>query len=94
MFEWDENKNQRNIHIHGVSFSEAMETLEDPDRIEFYDEAHSSYEDRYICLGASSRLLLMVVFTDRRGNTRIISAREALSKERRRYYEEYRRTHG
>lgn len=94
MYEWDENKNQRNIRVHKVSFEEAKEALEDPDRLEFYDESHSTDEDRYICIGGSSRLLLMVVFTDRNGNTRIISAREALGNERRRYYEEYRRNHG
>ena len=94
MYEWDENKNKRNIRIHKVSFEEAKEALEDPDRLEFYDEAHSMEEDRYICIGGSFRLLLMVVYTDRDSNIRIISAREALGNERRRYYEQYRRNHG
>ena len=91
MFEWDEAKNQRNIKKHGVSFDEAKEALDDPDCIELYDESHSTgEEDRYICIGATVRfLLLSVVLTDREGNTRIISARKADSKERRIYNGEY-----
>ena len=91
MYEWDENKNQRNIRVHKVSFEEAAEALEDPDRLEFYDEGHSDEEDRYICIGAARRfLLLMVVYTDRFGNARIISARHADSRERRLYIDRLR----
>ena len=91
-YEWDETKNKANIRKHGVSFQEAAEALEDPDAIEMYDENHSyGNEDRFICIGATSRfLLLMVVYTDRFGNERIISARHADSRERRLYSERLR----
>lgn len=69
-YEWYETKNKANIRKHGVSFQEAAEALEDPDAIEMYDENHSyGNEDRFICIGATSRfLLLMVVYMDRFGN--------------------------
>lgn len=91
-YEWDEDKNKKNIRTHGVGFPEAAEALEDPDAIEMYDEEHSSAdEDRYICIGAARRsLLLMVVYTDRFGNARIISARHADSRERRLYIDRLR----
>lgn len=94
MYEWDENNNQANIRNHGLSFEEAIEAFNDPYCVELYAEAHSTEnEDRYICIGSvGSYLILFVVFTDRNGNTRIISARKATSDEEEFYYENIRRT--
>lgn len=86
-FEWDESKNRLNKKKHGVSFEDAVQALSDPDAIEYFDESHSTNdEDRFICIGATTRfVMLMVVFTDRKGTTRIISARHADSQERKLY---------
>ena len=45
-FEWDETKNRLNKAKHGISFEVAARAFADPLRIEYYDEAHSTEEDR------------------------------------------------
>lgn len=50
-FEYDEEKNQKNIAKHGISFRNAARVFFDYDRIEFYDEEHSENEDRYDTIG-------------------------------------------
>lgn len=96
--EWDEEKNQRNIRLHGISFDEAKEVLNDPNALEFYDKNHStSEEDRYVCIGdigIEDCLIIFVALTDRHGITRIISARKATSLEKEVYYENIKRTIG
>lgn len=47
LFEYDPEKNRKNIEKHGISFKSAARVFFDYDRIEFYDEAHSGDEDRY-----------------------------------------------
>lgn len=78
--EWDDRKNKINREKHGISFETAAHVFEDINRIEFYDEAHSTEEDRYIVLGLV-RKVLFVVYTDRGDATRIISARKATKAE-------------
>lgn len=51
LFEWDSEKERRNIRLHGISFSTARFVFQDPNRIEKYDEKHSQNEDRYITIG-------------------------------------------
>ena len=46
LFEWDDNKEKINIAKHGIDFSTAAHVFQDENRIEFFDEAHSEYEDR------------------------------------------------
>lgn len=55
--------------------------------IEMYDFEHSTEEDRYIAIGMVGDLLF-VVFTERRENIRLISARLATESERRLYYDQ------
>lgn len=88
--EWDENKNQKNIKNHGISFEQAKYVFADPLYVEFYDGKHSDDEDRYIILGKVSKVL-MVIVTYRANNSivRIVSAREATKKEVRLYEENY-----
>ena len=88
-FEWDEEKERKNIIKHEVSFKTAMRVFRDSHRIDFYDSGHSSDEDRYITIGSvnGTVLILMVVYTERGDAVRIISARKATSQERRRYYD-------
>lgn len=51
LFEYDAEKNQKNIQKHGISFKNAARVFFDYDRIELYDEAHSGEEDRYDTIG-------------------------------------------
>jgi hypothetical protein len=85
-FEWDEEKERVNISKHGIDFVTASHVFLDPNRMEYFDEAHSSLgEDRYITIGYVAEVLT-VVYTDRSNVLRIISARAATKKERDRYY--------
>ncbi|MBD5155932.1 MAG: BrnT family toxin [Oscillibacter sp.] len=54
LFEYDSEKNRKNIEKHGISFRSAARVFFDYDRIEFYDEAHSGDEDRYDTIGDTS----------------------------------------
>ena len=74
MFEWDENKNQSNIKKHGVSFNEATTAFNDSNRLTLRDEGHSQLEDRYFCIGKTSKGIITVRFVFRDGLIRIIGA--------------------
>lgn len=87
-FEWDERKNRENLRKHGVSFEEARSVFFDQQAVEFYDEEHQEAEDRFLLLGVSAKLrILMVCHCLRlRGDViRIISARKATKNEQREY---------
>ena len=77
-----------NLRGHGVSFEEATTVFADPLAMLMADPDHSADEERYVLLGESTqRNLLVVAFADRSPRTRLISAREATSHERRQYEE-------
>lgn len=81
-FEWDRQKAKLNLSKHGVSFEEAQTVFDDPLYIDFYDPDHSEDEDRYIIVGQSSnRRVLLVSYTERSDNIRIISARKVTKQE-------------
>ena len=84
-FEWDENKNQRNIRKHGISFEMATGVFFDEYRIERVDYLHSGDEERLYTIGRIESILF-VVFTERKDNIRIISARKATKEEEDEYY--------
>ena len=87
-FEWDEQKNLANQRKHGVSFEEARSVFFDAQAVEFYDDAHGEEEDRFLLLGVSAKLrILMVCHCLREGGNviRIISARRATKNEQREY---------
>ncbi|MBT3198435.1 MAG: BrnT family toxin [Phycisphaerales bacterium] len=87
-FLWDEKKNKANQKKHRVSFEEAQSVFFDEDAIEFFDPIHSESEDRFIMLGLSAHLRVLVVCHCYRQNAstiRIISARKATKKERENY---------
>ena len=89
-FEWDDNKEQINIKKHGMDFATASHVFDDEYRLEIYDDLHSDYEDRYITIGMIDEItcIAMVVYTERGTDViRIISARKATPKERRKYYD-------
>lgn len=85
-FEWDEDKNQLNLKKHGIDFETAMLVFHDPQRIEIYDAEHSMVEERYNTIGMVNDVLF-VVYTERKDNIRLISARIATKKERSIYYD-------
>lgn len=85
--EWDEDKNAINKKKHKISFENASQVFDDPNRIEIYDFEHSIYEERFIAIGRISEVIF-VVFTERGENLRLISARVATEAERR-IYDEY-----
>lgn len=51
IFEYDEEKNRKNIEKHGISFKTAARIFFDYDRIEFFDEENSEYEERFDTIG-------------------------------------------
>jgi uncharacterized DUF497 family protein len=85
-FEWDEQKARLNYQKHGVSFEEAVTVFTDPWAITITDSEHSDTEQRYIDIGMSdTRQVLVVVYTERGANIRLISCRHATLKERKHY---------
>lgn len=86
-FEWDENKNQANIKKHGIDFAEAVYVFADPFALNIPDHEHSEKEERWILLGMSLQLtILLIVHTYREGDSiRIISARKSTKNEQRTY---------
>ena len=76
MFEWDPNKDRLNRQKHGVAFADTFAVFEDPNALTEDDEEHE--EDRYVTMGMDCfGRLLVVVYTWRDENIRIISARKA-----------------
>ena len=78
LFEYDEEKNNINVQKHGLSFETAARVFFDYDRLELYDEIHSTEEDRYNVIGdlnaggmvigsapGSEAEIIFVVYTER-----------------------------
>jgi hypothetical protein len=87
-FEWDARKASENQRKHGISFEEAKSAFFDENARVIPDPEHSDDEDRFVLLGLSVRLrLLVVVHCCRREDDviRIISARKADRSERHQY---------
>ena len=87
-FEWDGEKAALNNRKHGISFEEAQTVFYDEQAIEFFDPDHSEQEDRFIMLGVSFRLRLLVVchcVREAQSVIRIISARRATRREAEQY---------
>jgi uncharacterized DUF497 family protein len=88
-FEWDEKKHSLNKRRHGVSFDEGQTVFADENGLLLEDPDHSQEEDRFILLGLSSSLRLIVVsHTYRKDDAviRIISARKAIPSEQKQYW--------
>ncbi|NJM32399.1 MAG: BrnT family toxin [Limnobacter sp.] len=87
-FEWDPHKGATNKLKHGVGFEEAQSVFYDEYAIQFYDEAHSEQEDRFLMLGLSNQSRVLLVCHCERADgeiIRIISARKATNTERKHY---------
>ena len=88
-YEWDEQKAQTNLRKHGVSFDEAETVFDDPLAITIPDPDHSQAEVRFVDIGQSDKgRLLVVTYTERGKQTRLINARIATRTERIKYEEE------
>jgi len=88
-FEWDERKSRENKRKHKVSFEEAQTVFLDENAIRFFDPDHSQDEDRFLMLGMSFTLRILVVCHCYRGDDsviRIISARKADKREQSDYW--------
>ncbi len=83
-FEWDPPKAAANLKKHQVSFDEAKSVFYDEFAVQFFDEEHSSDEERFLMLGMSSGAKLLLVCHCEREHgqiIRIISARKATKRE-------------
>ena len=86
-YEWDPRKARANLAKHGVDFADAALVLEDPLALTRHDP-DAAGEERFVSLGADPRgRLLVVVWTPRGEQIRLISARRATAAERRHYKE-------
>jgi uncharacterized DUF497 family protein len=89
-FEWDERKAALNARKHGVTFDEAKSVFVDERARLIDDPDHSDDEERFVLLGLSSALRLLLVChcyrSDDNDNViRIVSARKATSRESKAY---------
>ena len=87
-FEWDDRKSARNATKHGVRFDEAKSIFVDENAKLIDDPDHSEVEDRFVLLGVSCALRLLLVchcYRDEGNVIGIISARKASAKESKSY---------
>jgi len=90
-FSWDPRKNSSNLKKHGVSFEEAKTVFLDDFAIRYHDPDHSDDEDRFIMLGISATLRVLVVchcYLQEDSVIRFISARKATNNEEDAYWKE------
>lgn len=83
-FEWDPAKAEANVQKHGVSFDEAQSIFYDEFAVQFFDTEHSAEEERFLMLGLSVAVrVLLVCHCEREAGSviRIISARKATKRE-------------
>ena len=88
-FEWDDHKSRENQRKHKVSFEEAQTVFLDENAIRFFDPDHSQDEDRFLMLGMSFKLHVLVVchcYRQEDSVIRIISARKANKQEQSDYW--------
>ena len=87
-FTWDNSKESVNRRKHGISFEEAKSVFYDDNAFLFFDEEHSIDEERYIMLGLSANLRILIVchcYIEKNRIIRIFSARKATSNESKYY---------
>jgi uncharacterized DUF497 family protein len=83
-FEWDEAKSRSNLRKHGLSFEEAVSVFADDFAQLIADPDHSEAEERFILLGMSGKLRILVVchsFDPGARLVRVISCRKANRRE-------------
>lgn len=92
-FTWDQRKAATNVTKHGVSFEEAQWVFYDEHALVTEDPDHAEGEDRFLLLGLSGalRILLVVYCEPSSEEIRIISARKAMKAEQKQYLERLKR---
>ncbi|WP_017294562.1 BrnT family toxin [Geminocystis herdmanii] len=86
-YEWDENKNKKNLEKHKISFEVAIDIFKNPVLTKL-DTRDYKGEIRFLSIGKiDDNVYLFIVWTQRNINKRIISVRSASNKERKIYYE-------
>ncbi len=91
-FEWDEKKNASNKKKYGVSFEEGQTVFVDENALLIHDPDHSDEEERFVMLGLSARLRVLVVchsYHRDQTSIRIISDRKATRLEQKQYWERW-----
>jgi uncharacterized DUF497 family protein len=91
-FEWDEKKNRLNKKKHGISFEESQTVFADENALLVHDPDHSQEENRFVILGLSFKLRILVVchcYRESDAIIRIISARKATRSEQKQYWERW-----
>jgi len=89
-FEWDERKSRSNRNKHGISFEEAQTVFLDENALVIHDPDHALDEERFVLLGLSAKLRLLIVchcFRKSERVIRIIAARKAQKAEQTQYFE-------
>ena len=84
--EWDNNKAASNLIKHKIDFEDAKNIFLDPNRLEREDKRDYD-ETRIQVIGIVNQVVLFVVYIQRNGRYRIISARRANKNEQRQYYQ-------
>jgi uncharacterized protein len=87
-FEWDARKNAQNVQDHGIDF-EAAKLIFDGPVLEHPDDRFDYGEERIIAIGMLETREIVVVYTDRDSVRRLISARRAVTDERKAYYQAF-----
>lgn len=83
---WDEDKNRRNVQLHGIAFEDAARIFEGP-TVERIDDRFNSGEVRVYATGLVNGFEITVIYTDRgEDERRIISAWRSQAHERRKYW--------
>lgn len=91
-FNWDKANQDKNWQKHEVAWWECEEVFFNQPLYVYKDEKHSKDEERYYALGkTNAERLTFIVFTERKGNIRVISARDMHKKERKIYIEKTKR---
>lgn len=86
-FAWDENKNRSNIRKHGIDFADGYRVFEGPLIVQLDDRDYD--EVRWKGTGYLTNFVVVVIYVEVDGDTiRLISARKALTHERRRFEQE------
>ena len=86
-YEWDERKRRSNVKRHGIDFIDVPQVF-DGDVVLLPDERFDYGETRFIAIGILKSQVIVVTYTERGKNIRIISARKATKNEQIYYFQQ------
>jgi uncharacterized DUF497 family protein len=85
-FEWDDVKAEQNYSKHGIDFELARRVFDDPLAVDRLDHIQEHGEERWMMIGMTGGMTLAVIYTERGGRIRLISARRATRREQDEYF--------